>query len=97
MVMRHLAIVLVLLAGCASLTTDQEMAVSCRAYAATLNILTPLKPRMSATQISSVDTAIAFAGPACRDAAAGKTSAELLTGIRAQLRTMLTVEKELKP
>lgn len=95
--MRHLAVVLALLAGCSTLNTEQEMAVSCRAYAATLNVLTPLKPKMNAAQVKSVDTAIAFAGPACRDAAAGKTTDELLAGVRAQLRTMLVVEKEIKP
>src|SRR3990170_3629891 len=61
-----------LLAGCANLSNDKALAVTCQSYASALRIVTPFKPRMNPTQIQAVDSAVGAVGPACRQAALGR-------------------------
>lgn len=101
--MRKLALgVLFILAGCAagqSLTPEQNMAVMCRAYPATLNGLAPFNASMSADQIAVVDRARMVIRPVCAAAAQGAEPdlEGALTVVRAELRRMLIVEQEVKP
>jgi len=87
-----------LIASCASLTVDQEMAIACRGYASTLTILATYKDKMTQEQIKTVDEARAIINPICQTAASGEVYdlRSSLDTVRAELSKMLIVEKEVR-
>lgn len=83
------------LAGCSTLTPDQEMRITCRAGTSTIRILTPLKPKMSAEQIRAVDGAIDVLQPACHDAERGVlTTTSILQRAQDALNSIVRAESE---
>ncbi len=93
----------VLFGGCATsqLTADQDMAIACRGYSVTLNVLVPFKPDMNETQIEGVKRGISVISPLCRAAASGELDIPRLEAalrtLRTELRELLLLEQEVKP
>ncbi len=90
-----------LLTGCtgsAALSIEQQLAVSCRAYSGTLNVLSLYRPAMDSEQVASVEAVIAIAYPTCAAAASGtvENPQNALTQLRNGLRTLLILEQEIE-
>ncbi len=90
-----------LLAGCAggaALSIEQQLAVTCRAYSGTLNVLSLYRPDMNPGQVASVDAVVAIAHPTCAAAAGGgmENPQNALTQLRGGLRTLLILEQEIE-
>lgn len=88
------------LAGCAGgqFTSDQEAAILCRSYAATLSVLAAYRHRMTDPQVSAVEQARSVLTPACGAAqlsGAGFGAADLAR-LRDHLRALLVLEQEAK-
>ena len=88
-----------LLGACATaqLTSDQNMAIACRGYSSTLNVLVPFKAAMNEDQIGGIKKAIDVISPLCRAASQGESidlEAALRT-IRNELRLLLLLEQEM--
>ncbi len=103
MLRRYVPIIAIffLLAGCAggtALSIEQQLAVSCRAYSSTLNMLSLYRPDMAPEQVASVEAVIAIARPTCAAAAGGgvENPQNALTQLRSGLRTLLILEQEIK-
>ena len=86
--------------GGGAFTSDQNMAVACRGYSSTLNVLVPFKPDMTEAQVDGVKTTIDVVSPLCRAAARGELDATSLESalrtIRNELRTLLLLEQEVR-
>lgn len=58
-----------LLAGCAvgpaSLSTEQRLALTCKSYDSTLELLVAVKPKLSEAQVQAVNEVRAVANPIC--------------------------------
>ncbi len=90
-----------LLAGCAggaALSIEQQLAVTCRAYSGTLNVLSLYRPDMNPGQVASVEAVIVIARPTCVAAAGGglEDPQGALTQLRNGLRTLLILEQEIE-
>src|SRR3990170_4736705 len=85
-----------LLAGCAGLSNDKALAVTCQSYASSLRVVTPFKPRMNATQIQAVDNAVGTVGPACRQAALGRDT-QVTDAILSALAGLQAVAGQVQP
>ena len=80
MVMRHLAIVLVLLAGCATgLTASDKLRLACEGYASSLIVLADLRMagRLTPANVAAVDKARAVATPLCTGSGAATPEVSL--------------------
>jgi len=90
---------MLLLASCSlgGLSSEQKAAAACRAYALTLETLVPLKPKMTLTQIESVNGSSDVVLPWCRSVASGEpVSSTLFNSIQKKLEQLLMLETELK-
>ena len=87
------------LAACGpNLSPDTTALAGCRAFSATRDALTVLKPQMSAGQIESVNEARAIVNPICAGVFAGEpVDGDLLVVLRDQLRAMLLLEQKVVP
>ncbi len=100
--LRYISIIVVflLLAGCAgqTLSLEQQLAVTCRAYSGTLNVLSLYRPGMNPGQVASVEAVVAIAHPTCTAAAGGgvENPQGALTQLRGGLRTLLILEQEIE-
>jgi len=86
-------------AGCSAIDdvpADARLAAACRAYAATLTTLATVKPEMSSGQIAVVDSAVAVAGPLCRNGEFVASTASALATVTGAVRDLATVEQEVK-
>ena len=80
MVMRYLAIVLVLLAGCATgLTASDKLRLACEGYASSLIVLADLRMagRLTPANIAAVDKARSVATPLCTGSGAATPEVSL--------------------
>ena len=92
--MRHLAIVLVLLAGCATgLTASDKLRLACEGYASTLVVLADLRlaGRLTPANVAAVDKARAIATPLCTGSGAVNPEASL-AAVEAALVEMRRVQ-----
>ena len=92
--MRHLAIVLVLLAGCATgLTASDKLRLACEGYASSLIVLADLRMagRLTTANIAAVDKARGVATPLCTGSGAA-TPEISLAAIEAALIEMRKVQ-----
>ena len=87
------------LAACGpNVSADTSAIVGCRAFSATRDALTVLKPQMSADQIAQVNDARGIVNPICAGVFAGEpVDGDLLNILRDQLRAMLLLEQKVVP
>lgn len=77
---------------------DQGLAVFCRGYTGTLRALVVFRPEMTADQVTAVESSIDVVRPLCMAAAAGSLGDPhaALETLRAELRALLILEREMK-
>ncbi len=94
------AVILTLsLSGCigmSGLSPEYETAISCRAYASTLRILSNFKNKMTPKQIFTINKAIGVIAPVCISASKGFVGTDNLKDVRDAMTKMMNVHKELK-
>lgn len=88
-----------LLVACTGLSAEQQLAVSCRGYAATLNTVSVWRKSMSERQEATVQATVDIVIPLCEDAASGRVTdfRRALDIIRPELRALLEIEQERQP
>lgn len=80
--------------ACASTSPQSELAIGCQGYASTLAGLATIKSELDADQIAAVNEVRRAVNPICTDLDAVDNTQSALATLRAQLRKLNRIERE---